>query len=100
MKILSDARQNNWRHLTFRNFRNRKIFPGSGAKENIRFAGLDRTLICIPCRSKIILLILFPSMIITNPPYGGRITDEDCFHCTKISVTLSRKNIPDAQPGY
>jgi putative N6-adenine-specific DNA methylase len=58
------------------------------AKENIRYAGLDKDIDLYSMAFEDYNPEVVPSMIVTNPPYGGRITDDDLF--------LLYKNLGDA----
>lgn len=94
-EILSDARQKQLASLDFRISGIERSFQVLAyAKENIRFAGLDKDIDLYAMSFEDYTPDIVPSMIITNPPYGGRITDEDLFSLYKNLGDTFKKKYP------
>ena len=64
------------------------------AKENIRFAGLEKDIDLYAMPFEDFHPEIVPSMIVTNPPYGGRITDDDLFLLYKNLGDTFKKRYP------
>ena len=93
--LIADAKSNQLSSLDFRISGVEKSFQVVGfAKENIRFAGLEKDidLYAIPFEDYNPEVV--PSMIVTNPPYGGRITDDDLFLLYKNLGDTFKKKYP------
>jgi len=88
-EIIAEAKSNQLPSLDFRiSGVDRSFEVIDFAKENIRYAGLDKDIDLYSMAFEDYNPEVVPSMIVTNPPYGGRITDDDLF--------LLYKNLGDA----